>query len=371
MIHGDPTNDNLIVDGNPPRIVGLIDFGAASLAPWPADIAAGLWRSGRRVESGVEYDLDRITRFVRGYHRESPVPPSLAHAIPLLIQARGLALISRRVRRLPPSYQPPRSTTSRSPWPARPGSTTTATTSSAPSTPPETPMPELPRALAEGVDRLLEGVSARDLSRAAGDLSAKYRQKQERSAPVARSQAEILAYAATRLPATFAAISAVLSEIRDLRPDWRPRTLLDLGAGPGPGLWSAAATWPSLERAVAVDAEERMIALGQRLAGTAPYPAVRSARWVRATVPEPPPDGPYDLVLLAYVLGELDAADRDRAVDHAAEATAEPAGLTVIVEPGTPEGYARVLRARERLLATWRLRRRPVPPRRSLPARWL
>jgi ribosomal protein RSM22 (predicted rRNA methylase) len=211
-------------------------------------------------------------------------------------------------------------------------------------------MPELPRELAEGVERLLAGVSARDLNRASSGLSAKYRQKQERRAPVARSQAEILAYAATRLPATFAAISAVLHEIKRLRPDWRPRTLLDLGTGPGPGLWGAAATWPSLERAVAVDAEEGMLALGRDLAGAAPHAAVRAARWARADVADPPPDGPYDLVLLAYVLGELDAAGRDRAVDHAANATAEPAGLTVVVEPGTPEGYARVLRARERLL---------------------
>jgi ribosomal protein RSM22 (predicted rRNA methylase) len=68
-------------------------------------------------------------------------------------------------------------------------------------------------------------------------------------------------------------------------------------------------------------------------------------------VTDVPPDGLYDLVLLAYVLGELDQAARDRAVDRAAEATVDPAGVTLIVEPGTPEGYARVLRARERLLA--------------------
>ena len=211
-------------------------------------------------------------------------------------------------------------------------------------------MTELPRQLAEGVERLLEGVSPRDLGRAAGDLSAKYRQKHARRAPVARSQAEILAYAATRLPATYAAISAVLAELRDLRPHWRPRTLLDLGAGPGPGLWSTAAAWPALERAVAVDAEGRMIALGRQLAGAAPHLVVRSTRWVQASVADPLPDGPYDLVLLSYVLGELDAAGRDRAVDHAAEATDGPAGLTVVIEPGTPEGYARVLRARDRLL---------------------
>ena len=35
-----------------------------------------------------------------GYQRESPLPLDLARAIPLLIQGRGLQLISRRVRRL-------------------------------------------------------------------------------------------------------------------------------------------------------------------------------------------------------------------------------------------------------------------------------
>src|SRR5262245_43724225 len=127
-------------------------------------------------------------------------------------------------------------------------------------------MAELPKELADGVERLLKGVSARDLSRASGDLSAKYRQKAARRGPVARSPAEIEAYAATRLPATYAAITTVLGAVRELRPDWRPGTLLDLGAGPGSGLWAAAATWPALERATAVDAEAPMIALGQELA---------------------------------------------------------------------------------------------------------
>jgi Ser/Thr protein kinase RdoA (MazF antagonist) len=102
VIHGDATNDNLIVDGTPPRIVGLIDFGAAHLAAWPADLAAALWRSGRPYPDAVECDLDRVRRYVAGYHRESPLPSRLARAIPLLMQGRGLQLISRRVRRLPP-----------------------------------------------------------------------------------------------------------------------------------------------------------------------------------------------------------------------------------------------------------------------------
>jgi ribosomal protein RSM22 (predicted rRNA methylase) len=211
-------------------------------------------------------------------------------------------------------------------------------------------MPDPRRELAEAIDRLLEDVSPRDLGRASADLSAKYREKRERRAPIARSQTEILAYVASRLPATYAAISAACAAVREQRPDWTPRSLLDLGAGPGTGLWSATAIWPSIAQARAVEAEARMLKLGQKLAEHAAHPAVRGARWVRASVTDQVPDGPYDLVLLAYVLGELDATARDRAIDRAAEATADPNGLTVIVEPGTPEGFARVLRARERLV---------------------
>jgi Ser/Thr protein kinase RdoA (MazF antagonist) len=102
VIHGDPTNDNAIVAGSPSRIVGLIDFGAAHVAPWPADLAAALWRSGRPGPNAIVYDLRRIGRYVAGYHRASPIPPELVRAISLLMIGRGLQLISRRVRRLPP-----------------------------------------------------------------------------------------------------------------------------------------------------------------------------------------------------------------------------------------------------------------------------
>jgi ribosomal protein RSM22 (predicted rRNA methylase) len=211
-------------------------------------------------------------------------------------------------------------------------------------------MVDLPVELAERVERLLEDVSPRDLGRASADLSAKYRDKRERRAPVARSESDILAYLASRLPATYAAISAVFAAIREQRPDWKPRSVVDLGAGPGTGLWSATACWPSIEHAVAVEAESSMLTLGQKLAAGAASAPVRGADWRRGTVTDQIAGDPSDLVLLAYVLGELDVAARNRAVDRAAEATADPNGLTVIVEPGTPEGFARVLRARERLL---------------------
>ncbi len=207
---------------------------------------------------------------------------------------------------------------------------------------------ELPSGLAGAVDDLLQDVSPRDLSRASAELSAKYREKRPHRAPVARSQPEILAYLAARLPATYAAITAALTAVGEQRPGWTPRSVLDLGAGPGTAIWSATAVWPSIERATAVEAEAGMLQAGLTLTRAASHPAVRSTTWVQADAAQPAPSGPYDLVLLGYVLGELDPSRLDRVVDLAAEATTPSgtAGRTLRVRLGSDTTRARCPRAR-------------------------
>ncbi|MBA2462288.1 MAG: rRNA methyltransferase, partial [Actinobacteria bacterium] len=65
---------------------------------------------------------------------------------------------------------------------------------------------------------------------AAGRLSAAYRAKGVVAARAARTEADVAAYVAYRAPATYAAALDVLSRLGSLRPEWRPITLLDVGA---------------------------------------------------------------------------------------------------------------------------------------------
>src|SRR5687767_4484439 len=156
----------------------------------------------------------------------------------------------------------------------------------------------LPPALQGAVEALLTEIPASELARVGAALSARYRSPAVRGVPTARSRAQALAYAAFRLPATHAALVLVMSEVRRLRPEWTPHTLLDLGAGPGAGLWAAAEVWPALDRATALDAAPAMLTLGRELARAAEHPAVARATWRLADVTAPWPAGPHDLVLL-------------------------------------------------------------------------
>jgi ribosomal protein RSM22 (predicted rRNA methylase) len=215
----------------------------------------------------------------------------------------------------------------------------------------------LPPELREAIEEQLRAAAPGELARAAADLSVRYRAGQG-GWRATHSPTHLLAYAAVRLPATYAAITTALERVQELRPNWRPRTLLDLGTGLGAGVWAAATVWDSLRRVTALDADPRALALAQELARSAVHPAVRSASWRRAALTEPLPDIAADLVLIAYVLGELAPAAADTLVERAWQAATD---TLVIVEPGTPAGYGRVIAARGRLLSQGAFTTAPCP----------
>src|SRR5437764_844650 len=98
---------------------------------------------------------------------------------------------------------------------------------------------ELPADLRRAIDVELNMVPPREISTAAERLSQRYRSATAGSgATLVRSRMDALAYAAYRLPATFAALVAVFRDVRLRRPDLWPRSFLDVGAGPGTGAWA-------------------------------------------------------------------------------------------------------------------------------------
>jgi ribosomal protein RSM22 (predicted rRNA methylase) len=203
------------------------------------------------------------------------------------------------------------------------------------------PLRELPAPLQAAIDELVRGVERSRLEAAAVRLTAAYRKGGV--ARAARTREDAVAYVAQRAPATYAAAVAVLAGLREQRPGWRPRSLLDAGAGPGTAAWAARAVWPDLERIVLVEAEPEMIALGREL-------GLPGAEWIAGELEgaDGGLSGPFDLVLAAYVLNEL---PDDRLDEVARSLWGHTADALVVVEPGTPAGYARVLAVRAEALA--------------------
>jgi ribosomal protein RSM22 (predicted rRNA methylase) len=98
--------------------------------------------------------------------------------------------------------------------------------------------PDLPAELKAALDARLQGLSRSDTAERAALISRTYRDGGNSGA--IRSEADALAYALARMPATYAAVIASLNALREIAPDFAPASLLDVGAGPGTVGWAAA-----------------------------------------------------------------------------------------------------------------------------------
>lgn len=209
----------------------------------------------------------------------------------------------------------------------------------------------------------------------ARSLSQRYLADRPAESAILADPTDVAAYATARMPATFAAARFALEELLRAEPSLTPTTLLDLGAGTGAATWAAWDAFDSLKAvelrdysAPALDLAARLLAstdltvtttLGDAGGSVASQhlrveSAASSGSGSLALSRPVSPTGPtHDLAICAYVLSEL-APDQRREV--VATAIDQAATAVVVIEPGTPAGFARILAVRSQLLAAgWRL----------------
>jgi ribosomal protein RSM22 (predicted rRNA methylase) len=204
---------------------------------------------------------------------------------------------------------------------------------------------ELPALLRAGVEEILRDTPIADIRKAAELLSQRYRGEVRDGRMHLSERAAATAYLATRLPATYAAIRASLSAIADVRPEWSPRTLLDVGAGPGSVLWAARDQWPSIGDATMVEASEAIRQVGDALTRE----SGARTNWIATDIARGlPPLAGAELVTLSYVLGELSPAAINPLIERLWTLSGD---VLLVVEPGTPAGWQRILLVRDRLIA--------------------
>lgn len=224
---------------------------------------------------------------------------------------------------------------------------------------------DIPSKLRNALDAELATIPSRQLRRATMALVARYRgARPEEGAPLLASADEVAAYAAYRMPATYAALLAVFEQVNEQWLAEPPRSLLDAGAGPGTASWAAQEIWPDLERVTLLERDERMIALGRRLAAHADVESMGNAQWQRTDLLSAWEAPAHDLVIAAYVLNEL---PEDRQAEVVKRLWTSARGALVLVEPGTPAGFARIRQARQQLVADGALMLAPCPHDRACP----
>jgi len=206
--------------------------------------------------------------------------------------------------------------------------------------------PDLPAELKAALEARLHGLSRTDAATRAAQISKTYRDGGNSGG--IRSETDALAYALARMPATYAAVTASLNALREINPDFAPQNLLDVGAGPGTASWAAAEAFSSLQNFTLLDANPALRTLALDLArGSSRLDGMTYSQGeARATLAK---SEPADLVVASYVIAELDEPERTALADALWTKTRD---TLLIVEPGTPAGYGRIIALRQRLIAS-------------------
>src|ERR1700712_4670690 len=119
--------------------------------------------------------------------------------------------------------------------------------------------PDLPAELKVALDARLQGLSRTDAASRTAQISRTYRDGGNSGAIT--SSADALAYALGRVPPAYAAVIASLNALSGIRPEFAPKSLLDVGAGPGTATWAAAEAFSSLQDFALLDANAALRAL--------------------------------------------------------------------------------------------------------------
>lgn len=214
----------------------------------------------------------------------------------------------------------------------------------------------LPEALRVRLEALAEGKSQSGLRQRSTAISEHYRSFRPSSGQITAGD-DVLAYAMSRMPATYAAVCSALEAANARLIDFSPATLLDAGAGPGAASWAALSQWPVIHVITMMDHSPDFLRLAQEL-----MPEAEALRGDLSSGLLG--DRKFDLVTAGYVLTEL----TDERLPGAVETLwARTDGVLVIVEPGRPRDYERLMRARDLLIAAGGQVVAPCPHERACP----
>lgn len=204
-------------------------------------------------------------------------------------------------------------------------------------------MSALPQGLKEAIECYLADNGPGSLVEKTSRMSEIYRQGGQSGGAL-----DFAAYLVARLPATFAAADYCLAELARSHPQFAPRSLLDAGSGPGTAAWAAMAAYPDISNVAFLDNNEQFLKLARGLAAQSDQAALRGARALKVDLDNFPSQARADLVIAAYAFAEMPVEQSGKTAIALWQGCE---GALLIIEPGTPQGFARIKQARAALLA--------------------
>ena len=172
-------------------------------------------------------------------------------------------------------------------------------------------------------------------------ISNKYRKENINSNTVVSKDGEVLSYISSRMGETSAIIDAVFEKLSKVASfENSVNTVLDMGSGTGSTLW-ALDNYVKNAKVFAVEREKAMIKYSKILSGDLSSNVTYIDEDVLSQAVKKLEN--VDMVVEAFMLNEMADSDRLKALEIMCDKTNK---FLVLIEPGTPKSYERMMELR-------------------------
>lgn len=203
---------------------------------------------------------------------------------------------------------------------------------------------DLPIEIKRYIENELNVINKTDLHNNAKTISINYRLNEGKGKRLLKSEEEALAYAISRMPATYGAIYDSLKHSLEI---YNPsiKTMADIGAGTGAGA-IAVNELLDVEKIECYEREEAMQKIGKNIFNNYDNLSEKT-NWNKFDIYEDNITEKYDLVITSYMLNEISNEKKDIIVEKLWNISDK---MLLIVEPGTMQGYKNIMNAKKKLI---------------------
>jgi ribosomal protein RSM22 (predicted rRNA methylase) len=201
-------------------------------------------------------------------------------------------------------------------------------------------MNKLEKQLFDNIKKSVENLSLKELKTLSFDLSKKYKRKIFKKFS---SDRERLAYIVCRMPATFNVLIYSLREIKNIMPEMKISSVLDLGSGPATTVWAMFCVFENIKKVHLVE-KDPIINLGKKL--------LKDLSFYKNLIFEKNDilkikNYDFDLVCLSYVASELKKPFIERIIKRWFYSKSK---TIIFLEPGTMYGFDKIKFIRKQLI---------------------
>lgn len=188
------------------------------------------------------------------------------------------------------------------------------------------------------LESLLNDYSLKELKSIATSIMEQYKYNSHKGNDLINSLLASKVYAVYRLPATYSAFGEALKHTLELYKD-NIDSVIDVGAGSGSASLAVSHLLSNIKNYKLLEKNKYMMEIGKIL---------HNFDYINYDLSKDNLDIKADLVISSYVLNELDHNSRINAINKMWNMTNK---LMLIVEPGTPEGFALIREIRDYLFS--------------------